>query len=149
MSVLGVALQKLSRRSYLCEEMREILEEKEFSSEEITSTLGQLQEMGYLNDREWVESAIRREIRAQHGPGFIRQKLRFKGAPMDLVEECLPLVYPEELQLEIIQALKIKLKSKEKQKLIASIARRGFQLSEILKVCYNDNYMGSEVNYEQ
>jgi regulatory protein len=148
MSILGVALQKLSRRSYLCAEMRQILEEKEFSAEEITSTLGQLQEMGYLNDREWVESAIRREIRAQHGPGFIRQKLRFKGAPMDLVEECLPVVYPEELQLEIIQALKIKLKSKEKQKLIASIARRGFQLSEILKVCYNDNYMGSEVKYE-
>jgi regulatory protein len=148
MSILGVALQKLSRRSYLCAEMRQILEEKEFSAEEIASTLGQLQEMGYLNDREWVESAIRREIRAQHGPGFIRQKLRFKGAPMDLVEECLPVVYPEELQLEIIQALKIKLKSKEKQKLIASIARRGFQLSEILKVCYNDNYMGSEVKYE-
>jgi regulatory protein len=148
MSILGVALQKLSRSSYLCAEMRQILEEKEFSAEEITSTLGQLQEMGYLNDREWVESAIRREIRAQHGPGFIRQKLRFKGAPMDLVEECLPVVYPEELQLEIIQALKIKLKSKEKQKLIASIARRGFQLSEILKVCYNDNYMGSEVKYE-
>lgn len=148
MSVLGVALQKLSRRSYLCKEMRQILEEKEFSSEEIASTLDQLQNMGYLNDREWVEQAIRREIRAQHGPGFIRQKLRFKGAPMDLVEECLPLVYPEELQLEIIKSLKNKLKSKEKQKLIASIARRGFQLSEILKVCYNDNYVGSEVFYE-
>lgn len=148
MSILSVALQKLSRRSYLCKEMREILDDKEFSADEIDSTLEQLQSMGYLNDREWVEQAIRREIRAQHGPNFIRQKLRFKGAPMELVDECLPLVYPEELQLETIQALKVKLKSKEKQKLIASIARRGFQVSEILKVCYNDNYMGSEVNNE-
>lgn len=148
MSVLGVALQKLSRRSYLSREMREILEEKEFSADEIAEVLDQLQSMGYLNDREWVEQAIRREIRASHGPNFIRQKLRFKGAPMDLVEECLPSVYPEELQRETIQGLKNKLKSKEKQKLIASIARRGFQVSEIIKVCYNDNYMGSEVNDE-
>lgn len=148
MSILGVALQKLSRRGYLCREMREILEDKEFTTEEIEEVLEQLQSMGYLNDREWVEQAIRREIRAQHGPNFIRQKLRFKGAPMELVEECLPSVYPEELQLETIQLLKNKLKSKEKQKLIASIARRGFQVSEILKVCYNNSYMGSEVNDE-
>ncbi len=137
MSAKRIALQKLSRRSYLSVELSDLLSSKGFNSKEIDEALEELTALGFLNDREWIAQAIRREIRAHHGPLRILAKLRFKGCDSDEVAALLEELYPEEARLAEIGNLINKLGDKDREKIIASVARKGFSVSEILKVCYN------------
>jgi regulatory protein len=133
------AFKKLQYRAYLSAPLQDLLMEQGFPLDEVESLIEELKQQGYLDDRSYIESIIRREKRARHGPIWVRQKLRALGADAVLIEEILEEQYSEEERLEAIGHLLEKKANKEKKNAIASIQRRGFDISEILKVCYNNN----------
>ncbi|MCB0284059.1 MAG: RecX family transcriptional regulator, partial [Calditrichaeota bacterium] len=103
-------------------------------------TLKELQERKYLNDNEFIEMFIRDRIRERKsGPLLIKKKLIEKGAPQSLTDNRLQELFPENLQIEIIQTLVSKKlpdlselsNLQDKQKLIRFILGRGFSWSLI------------------
>lgn len=139
MTAKGFAFKKLQYRAYLTPVLKELLLGEGFPSEEVEPLIEELTNQGYLDDRAYIEAVIRREKRARHGPIWIKQKLNSLGADSSLVEELLEENYPEEERIQTIDLLLEKKANKEKKNAIASVIRRGFAISEILKVCYNNN----------
>lgn len=139
MSAKGFAFKKLQYRAYLTPVLKESLLEEGFPLSEVESVLEELTAQGYLDDAAYIGGVIRREKRARHGPIWIRQKLLHLGADPRLIEELLEEHYSEEERIETIDLLLEKKANKEKKAAIASVVRRGFAISEILKVCYNNN----------
>lgn len=139
MNVKSFAFRKLQIRGYLACALKELLLEKGYEIEEIDPLIEELKTQGYLDDRAYIESVIRREKRARHGPLWIKHKLCSLGADAHLVEELVEENYSEEERIEVIDRFLDKNAKKEKKKVISSLSRRGFSISEILKVCYNNN----------
>lgn len=118
------------------------LRERLVSEPVIEQLLEEFRSLGYINDEEWIEGFIRRQLRRKLGPRAIAQKLAVKGLKEESVE-MVETVSSEESQKELIQALlttkyvKRNLSdAKERQKVVASLARRGFSLSVIFD-CIN------------
>lgn len=132
------ALRSLSRRAYHSDELNRKLVEKGFPAPIVNEILEELKSSGFLNDGEWIDGFIRKEIRSHHGPLLIAQKLRQKGANSDEISVHLRDSYPLEVRQKEIRALLAKLKGKPKQNVVASLNRRGFSISEILSN-YNEN----------
>jgi regulatory protein len=143
------AMKKLAMKSYSTFEMRRILEEKLVSSEMVEQVIEDCIQRGYLNDGLWLESFVSNQTARRKGPGAIRQKLRLKGVPLDQIEGILSSMQTKEGQQEqITYLLKTRYKSrrlkekKERDKVIASLMRRGFDLNEIfitLKTSLNNH----------
>lgn len=139
MNAKSFAFKKLQYRAYLSSVLEDLMKGQGFPLEEVEASIEELKQQGYLDDRAYIEAVIRREKRARHGPIWVKQKLRSLGADAALIEEVLEEQYSEEERLEAIGQLLEKKANKEKRNAIASIIRRGFDISEILKVCYNNN----------
>lgn len=139
MNAKSFAFKKLQYRAYLSSALQVLLLEQGFPEEEVAPLIEELKSQGYLDDHAFIEAVIRREKRARHGPIWVRQKLHSLGADAALVSELLEENYPEEERLEAISLLLEKKANKEKKNAIASVTRRGFAISEILKVCYNNS----------
>ncbi len=129
MTPYGEALKILSRRRRSAHELKLKLKEKGFSPEEISEAVKKCIERGFLNDADYIADFINGQKNKGVGPYLIRMKLKMK---FNLSEEKIP---PIEASLDI--ALKKPkyqrlLKTREgKQKLIASLMRKGFNLDEI------------------
>ncbi len=122
-------LNKLSRRSYPSAELEKLLAERLVSEPTVNRILTECRQYGYINDEEWTERFISAQMRKGQGPHVIQQKLRAKGVSAPAL--------PNE-QLSQIQALlqtKYRTKNlkdpKERQKVVASLARRGFDFDAI------------------
>lgn len=126
--VKSAAYYKISRKRYFSEELRKNLLDLGFLESRVDEVLQEISSFGYINDEEGVESLISGAIRAKKGPYWIRQKLQEKGAgPLQNLEEY----YPKEVRLANISTL-IQKNKKEKQKVIASLIRKGYSLEDIL-----------------
>lgn len=137
---LNQSYEYLRRRPHLKRELYTKLKNKNFSGQVIEQTLKELQERKYLNDNEFIEMFIRDRIRERKsGPLLIKKKLIEKGAPQSLTDNRLQELFPENLQIEIIQTLVSKKlpdlselsNLQDKQKLIRFILGRGFSWSLI------------------
>lgn len=96
---------------------------------------------GYLNDQEWTRQFVASQLRKNLGPRAIAQKLSFKGIGKKEIEASLTFAGVVDHQEEgIRQLLATRYRSrdlknpKERQKVIASLARRGFQFEAILNI---------------
>lgn len=130
-------LRRLAQRSYSSWQLRKLLEERMVLEETAEALLREMEELGYLNDGEWIDAFIRSQKGKKVGPARIRMKLRAKGVPEDTLEGC-ALEETDEVVLEQIVALlatryrKADLCDfKQRQKVIASLARRGYSFSLI------------------
>lgn len=117
-------LGALARKSYCSWELRQ----KFADLEEIDSLIEEFQQKGYINDSEWLEAFIAAKERCGNSPLAIGAKLRNKGVPREVIMDLLGAHSPEEA---LKQAIYKKTKGKivegpEKQKLIASLLRKGF-----------------------
>lgn len=130
-----MAYESLSRKRYFSQELKEKLLDLGFANEGIEQVLEELTALGYLNDEESIESFIGSKIHAGRGPRWISYKLMQKGMGLP---QSVNDYYPEEERKANILAF-IQKSKKDKQKTIASLARKGFNLSEIISVYNNLN----------
>lgn len=137
----GMALYKLNRRAYLSTELKKALRTLGASEGVAAQIIAEFQEKGFLNEKNSLESVVRQAIRQLKGPMWVAQHLHAKGADPAHIKLALKEHYTPELRQEIIKKLVSKQGKKDHQKQIASIARRGFALQDILAVCglYDDN----------
>ena len=127
-----IALRLLSLKSYSTYELKKKLLRKGFSSEEIDPVLEKYLRLGYLNDSDLTERRIEAFKRKGYGPYWIAAKLKTLGLSQGLKASS----YSQEEQKAVIQkVLKTPLfAKKEKNKQIAALQRRGFDLETILEI---------------
>jgi regulatory protein len=141
------ALRFLSHRPRTVREVRDKLREKEFSDDEITSTLEHLQQSGLLNDPEFARMFIRDALAIRpRGRLALKQKLLLLGVDRAIVDttldEAFQEVSQETLALEAAQKFTKRLgvvrnresADKLRQRISQFLARRGFTWDTIRTV---------------
>jgi len=129
-SARSYALKRIARKSFTSHELEKDLLQKLISVETVHRIVGDFKNSGLIDDQGWLEAFILKEQRRGISPRLLAEKLKFKGLPADLIRDALQKFYPE--TLEVISALiKKKQKTKDRPKLIAYLARKGFSLPNI------------------
>ena len=133
------ALRLLSLRAYLSTTLDRALKERLVSEETRTKVIAEMVALGYINDTAWIDQFIQIQMTKKTGPNAIYQKLRAKGLKEEVI--CAHLQISPDTQKEQIQSLlNTKFKShnlddyKEKQKVIASLLRKGFDYEQVREV---------------
>ncbi|MFT4553054.1 MAG: regulatory protein [Chlamydiales bacterium] len=134
------ALYLLNLRVYTAHNFKKKLLEKEYSLESSEKVVRECIERGYLNDRLWSESFVRVQKGRKYGQAIIAQKLKIKGIEEGLIAEVLEKYRDTDGDQENIRTLlETRYRNRnledprEKQKVIASLLRRGFDYTSILK----------------
>ncbi|OOF58558.1 recombination regulator RecX [Rodentibacter myodis] len=87
--VLGYVVKLLARREYSEFELRNKMQEKAFSEEEIEYVLTYCQQKNWQNDKRFAENYINARSQRGYGVNRIKQELRqLKGVTNDVVEEA-------------------------------------------------------------
>lgn len=123
-----VVLRLLSLKSYSTYELRKKLIRKGFEPQEVEIVLEKFQKLGFLNDQDLAERRVEAYKRRGYGPHRIAGKFKQQGLK--------PSSYCPQEQKEIILRL---LNSpaflrKDRNKKIAALQRRGFDLEIIFEV---------------
>lgn len=133
------AMRRLSIQSMLAAALARSLKERLVSAPTIQKVLEELASLGFLNDEEWAASFVRTQNARKVGPRAIAQKLATKGVRGECLEQALQNSWnTSDQESSILQLLKSRyakrnlLDFKERQKVIASLVRRGFDLPVIL-----------------
>lgn len=136
--VKRLAYKRLAMRAYYSRELADLLVEKGSTPEIALQVVDELTQLGYINDREWVQGTIRSLTARKYGPKTIAYKLASKGIPENEYEEFLEEVNQGQSE-QIARLLATKYKNrnlsdfKERQKVIAAVMRKGFDLSEVIQ----------------
>lgn len=130
--------KKLSQKNYCSFELKKILKEYLVTSSVIDAVINECKNLGYLNDRDFLESFIRSSKAKNKGPEWILQKLMLKGLKRETCEKFLNTQdTSEDRILRIKTLLQSRYKNKditnfaEKQKVVASLIRKGFSFDDI------------------
>jgi len=127
----------ISFNDYLEAELIKKLSNKKVDESIIEELIENFKQYGYINDKEYVENFVYFSIKKLNGPYKIKNKLLFKGASIDLIEEEIEKQYPISKQLENIKKL-IRKTNKEDNKLVSFCVRRGYSLDLVLQII-NEN----------
>lgn len=136
--VFDYACWLLARRNYSQTELLEKFRKRFIPGEEIFSAaLKKLKKLGLQSDENYTESFV--SLHPGWGNRRLTLELKKRGIVNELIEKFLPDDSAELRRCE--EVLKIKLKNspipeayREKQKLVAFLARRGFDLSIIKQI---------------
>lgn len=127
---------KLARRNCPSFELADLLRHYLVSEECIDRLIHEFVIAGYVDDEEWIASVARSVVNRKKGPAAIEQKLRQLGAPEALIEKAFSLASGSEEQIDQIRKLletryrgRNLLDRREREKTIAALTRRGFDLS--------------------
>ncbi len=128
------AYDLLARRLHARAELARKLEQRGFSKECIDSTLGDLQESGYIDDEAFAKAWI--ESRAQtRGKRLLAAELMKKGVPREVIDSVLSNVSEEgsltKLALQRAPRYATLPPQIARQKLTAYLMGRGYSYSEI------------------
>ncbi len=140
------ALNCLAMRSYVSTQLQKLLEKNLISSSTIQKIIQEFTRLGYLNDQEWIKSFVRAQLARHIGSQTIVYKLMNKGISQHEAQRWLEeLADPSETHKNIQYLLKTKYKDRnlsdyaDKQKVIASLARKGFDFDMIKTAINNDS----------
>ncbi len=137
--VKNYTLRRLSAQHYHSGQLIKLLKERLVTGSVIEKIISECRAKGYLNDRDWINSFIRSQ-RKRFGLAAIWRKLQSKGVSREeihLIQE--EHASPEEELINIKHLLKTRYRSKnlnllkDRQKIIASLMRKGFALELIIK----------------
>lgn len=129
--VKSYLLWLLSRQSYHSDQLRKMLHEKLVQSKTSDKVLTELQNAGYLDDEAWLKSYIQAQ-KKRVGLPLIRAKLRAKGIFVNAEE-----TESEDEKEAILHLFETRYRSKDlsdykiRQKVIASLMRKGFKYENI------------------
>lgn len=137
------AIRRLSLQGMLSTALARALKDRLVSEKAIREAICELTDLGFINDEEWAASFVRSQNNKKVGPRAIAQKLAHKGIRGERLEQALEKSWdPEEQKMLIKSLLKSKYAKrnlsdfKEKQKVVASLIRRGFDMNIIFN-CLN------------
>lgn len=140
-------LGALCKESLCTPQIRQRLKRREVPEEMTEDLIAEVTRLGFVDDRAWVESFVRRQQARRDGPMTIKLKLRAKGVDPQLIAELVP--KDESLQRDqIADLLKTRYRKydvtdfKQRQKAIAALARKGFDIELIQLMC---NKMRAEI----
>jgi len=131
--VLKKALFFLKFRPRSEAELRTYLVKKGASEKETEEVVGKLKQIKFVNDEEFIRYWLRRRSEGRPKAAWIiRQELKRLGVAEELIKE----VMGDQNSADRDRAIKIaeKLKGKEREKIMAALARRGFDWQTIKTV---------------
>lgn len=132
------ALKRLSMKSYLSAELHDKLVAHHVSEEMAAQVILKCQSLGYLNDQEWMQHFVQRQLTKNLGPMAILMKLRAKGVPQETAQQLIAALDDgNERRNRISHLLATRYRSRDlsdmrsRGKVIASLMRKGFAFSDI------------------
>lgn len=133
------ALRKLAAQSLLSNKLNDLLKERLVDPAVINQIIADCQNMGYLNDKEWMDSFVRGQQRKRVGPAMIKVKLLQKGVRGALLDEIAHSDQAEQIQGLLEKRYRNRdLKDfKQREKVIAALMRKGYSLDAIFQVIGN------------
>lgn len=88
--VIKYGIWHLAKREHSISELREKLHRKTDNQDWIEEALEELERQNYLNERRYIENALRYYNEVKHyGPSRIRQEFRQKGADNNILSEMM------------------------------------------------------------
>ncbi|MEC7839932.1 MAG: regulatory protein RecX [Chlamydiota bacterium] len=142
------ALRKLTKRSYVSMELIRQLKKVLVTDDCVNHIIDKCVEYGFIDDNQWVQNFIRREVRSKHGTALIKQKLRQKGVDDELIESGFNSLDTEGEQREqITRLLRTRFRArnlldfKEREKTIGALVRRGYEVNlirEVINSCVSE-----------
>lgn len=138
-------LRRLSQKNYHSQELMAALSKRNVSKEVSERIVQEFVAQGYLNDATWLASFVR-VLRCQRfGFKAILLKLMHKGIPKEEALEAISLFQENEGEVDstkasIEQLLQTRYRNrqltdrKERDKVIAALMRKGYELNEIFEV---------------
>ncbi|WP_025123407.1 MULTISPECIES: regulatory protein RecX [unclassified Serratia (in: enterobacteria)] len=132
------AVSLLARRDYASGELARALSKMTENRENIDKALSRLVECDYLDDNRLIKHLIDKHIRKKHGPVRIKQEIRQKGFPQELVEQALEKVdvdwYAMARELKVSKfGDEMPSEAKEKNKQIRYLQYKGFSMDMIFE----------------
>ena len=118
----------LARRDYPSEVLKQKLLAKGFSETVVEKMICWAKEKGFVNDEQYVQALIKKEIRQGRSPRMIRYKLHAKKLPQEEADQI-----DDETQKDQIRKLLPKL-SPDPRKAMQSLYRRGFDAALISEI---------------
>ncbi|MFT4144076.1 MAG: RecX family transcriptional regulator [Mobilitalea sp.] len=126
------------------QELQRKLKEADYPEEVIARVIGYMKEYGYLNDERYTSLYVKNR-KSTKSKQFIKSELLQKGLDKSVINEVLEAEYKEDSEEDselfaIKKAIAKKTKTpqlltfEEKQKLIASLFRKGFNINKIKKI---------------
>ncbi len=138
------ALRLLTGRDYTVLKLREKLTTRNLAEQDVEATLLRLQRESWLDDRRYAvrfaESALSNG--RFYGPR-LRQEMRRRGLPVELIDEILKIVSGEYDEIDQLRSAIDRRypgfvfnasSDKEKRRVISWLQRRGFGISAVMRV---------------
>ncbi|MFQ6673853.1 MAG: regulatory protein RecX [Fidelibacterota bacterium] len=134
------ALRLLSYRPRSIWELTDRLRRKGWGEREVAPVIRDLEEKGYLDDREFANMLARDRIQRKFlGPRALKHELMKAGVPGDLIDEVLDDTYRQTPPESLIRSLLSKrgidpgkpVAAKEKTRIVNLLKRRGFSWSDM------------------
>lgn len=137
------ALRLLTARDYTETRLREKLRGRVFDEEDIEAALGRMVSEGWVDDRRYAERFAESALASgrYYGPR-LRQEMRRRGLPPELVSEVLGRVLGEHDETEEVRAIIDRRFSgfsfsaasdRDKRRTVGFLQRRGFSISAIMR----------------
>ncbi len=135
------ALKLLSYKPRSCQEIREYLHAKGFSSSAVDGALSELLERGLLDDSTYARALVDHAQRLRRGKGRVYQELRARGIDRTLAEEVVQSAFDLDKETEdasLLIAARISRcspgeREEALEKALGLLARRGFSTSSITR----------------
>jgi regulatory protein len=138
--VKGYVIWRLSAQPYHSQMLHKMLRERYARSSTIDKVLKEFQALGYINDEAWIDSYIASRQK-RYGFNAILAQLRSKGLTADVLQAIeMPEKKEEQEKEGILHLLRTRYRSKDlseyktKQKVFASLMRKGFAFENIQNV---------------
>lgn len=132
------AFRCLAARALLSSQLAEKMRRKGFEEQQIAPVVKELQEAGYLDDRNWLEHYVDKQLQGRDGPRKIAAKLALKGVSKEEVRTLLAPRCDREQQREAIKELlatryrsRDLANARERKNLMAALFRKGFDAALI------------------
>lgn len=130
-------LKRLSQQSYHSAQMEKLLHTRLVQSPTIQKLIADGKNWGYLNDETWLETFIQGHLK-RYSMRMITLKLQSKGISKNTIKDALQQFdLPEQESRNVLQLLSTRYKTKnlqdfkQKQKVIASLLRKGYGFDSI------------------
>ena len=131
-------LKRLSIKAYLSSELQNKLLEHDVSEATAERVIHECRRLGYLNDDDWLNGFVQRQLSRKLGPMAILMKLRAKGISQEKAEELVGMLDNTDGRKErITQLLTTRYRNrdlsdfKSREKVIAALIRKGFSFTDV------------------
>ena len=139
-SAYDKAVSLLAIREHTKKELKEMLENKGYREDEISSSLERLEKEGYISEERFAEVFIRSRLKkSPEGKSIILYRLMEKGCPKDIASSFIEDAWENELWLEPLKKeLDTLIRRKGQEYAEAKMRQKGFSFREIKEAMESD-----------